>query len=102
MGAAWFPLRETDIRPPPSRSRTTLPARAYSWHVAPGPSPWIPTRNVPILGVAFVGDAVEDSEATIAEMGRVKRLGRLPWIDPLDPVSLTAAFAENFNITDFA
>ena len=59
-------------------------------------------RNVPILGVAFVGDPVEDSEATIATIGGVKRLGRLPWIDPLDRDTLAEAFATHFRIADFA
>jgi len=59
------------------------------------------TRNVDIRGVAFVGDAVEDSEATIAEMGKVKRLGRLPMLDPLDPGGLAAAFAAHFDLADF-
>jgi len=59
-------------------------------------------RGVPILGVAFVGDAVEDSEATIAAMGGVRRLGRLPWLDPLDRDALVCAFAAHFRIGDFA
>jgi dethiobiotin synthetase len=59
------------------------------------------TRKVDILGVAFVGDAVEDSEATIADMGGVKRLGRLPMLDPLDPGALAAAFAAHFDLADF-
>lgn len=50
-------------------------------------------RGVAIHGVGFVGDAVEDSEATICRIGRVKRLGRLPWLDPLDADSLRQAFA---------
>lgn len=59
-------------------------------------------RGVPILGVAFVGDANDDSEATIAAIGGVKRLGRLPWLDPLDRESLAAAFAGGFDLADFA
>ena len=59
------------------------------------------SRGVPILGIAFVGEAQPDSEATIAEIGGVKRLGRLPHLDPLDPDSLARAFADNFQITDF-
>jgi dethiobiotin synthetase len=58
-------------------------------------------RKVDIRGVAFVGDAVEDSEATIADMGGVKRLGRLPMLDPLDPAALAAAFAAHFDLADF-
>ena len=34
-------------------------------------------RGVTIHGVAFVGDANPDNEATIADMGRVRRLGRV-------------------------
>jgi dethiobiotin synthetase len=59
-------------------------------------------RSVPILGVAFVGEANEDSEATIAAIGGVRRLGRLPILDPLDRPSLAAAFARAFTLTDFA
>ncbi|WP_157082805.1 dethiobiotin synthase [Sphingomonas asaccharolytica] len=59
------------------------------------------TRKVDIRGIAFVGDAVEDSEATIAAMGGVKRLGRLPMLESLDPGALAAAFAANFNLADF-
>jgi dethiobiotin synthetase len=58
-------------------------------------------RSVPILGVAFVGEANDDSEATIAQMGAVKRLGRLPRIDRLDAQSLAIAFARNFQVEDF-
>jgi dethiobiotin synthetase len=59
-------------------------------------------RGVPIRGVAVVGDANEDNEATIAAIGRVKRLGRLPILDPLDAAGLREAFADHFRIEDFA
>lgn len=59
-------------------------------------------RGVPILGIAFTGDAVEDSEATIARLGGVKRLGRLPRVAPLDAPSLATAFGAGFRIGDFA
>jgi dethiobiotin synthetase len=59
-------------------------------------------RRVEITGIAFVGDAVEDSEATIATIGRVKRLGRLPLAGSLDPAWLQSAFAEAFDLGDFA
>jgi dethiobiotin synthetase len=58
-------------------------------------------RGVPILGVAFVGDSVEDSEATIARIGGVRRLGRLPRLAPLNAATLRAAFLENFDPEDF-
>lgn len=59
-------------------------------------------RRVPVLGVAFVGDPVEDSEATICAMGQVSRLGRLPLLPDLTPATLAAAFAANFRVEDFA
>jgi len=59
-------------------------------------------RGVPLLGIAFVGEGNEDSEATIAAMGKVKRLGRLPRIERLNAQSLAIAFAANFRREDFA
>jgi dethiobiotin synthetase len=58
-------------------------------------------RGIPLLGVAFVGNENADSERTIAEMGGVRRLGRLPIVDPLDSETLRAAFAANFDVADF-
>jgi dethiobiotin synthetase len=58
-------------------------------------------RGVLIHGVAFVGDANEDSEATICAMGNVRRLGRLPMLDRLDAPSLAIAFAQGFRLEDF-
>lgn len=59
-------------------------------------------RGVPIHGLAFLGDAVPDSEAIIATISGVRRLGRLPVIDPLTNETLAAAFKANFQIADFA
>jgi len=59
------------------------------------------SRGVPIHGLAFLGDAVEDSEAIIAEIGGVRRLGRLPVIDLLNGETLAAAFNANFDLVDF-
>lgn len=53
-------------------------------------------RGVAVLGMAFVGDAAEDSEATICALGEVRRLGRLPLLDRLDRGTLSAAFAAAF------
>lgn len=58
-------------------------------------------RGVPIRGIAFVGEAIEDTEATIAAIGKVKRLGRLPMLPMLDHKSLAAAFAAAFDLEDF-
>lgn len=58
-------------------------------------------RDIPLLGIAFVGDENADSERTVVEMGGTRRLGRLPRLDPLDVASLRAAFATSFNTADF-
>lgn len=58
-------------------------------------------RNIPILGIAFVGDEIADTERTIAEMGNVRRLGRLPLLDTLSPEKLAEAFADHFHVEDF-
>lgn len=55
-------------------------------------------RGVTVLGVAFVGDANEDSEATICRIGNVRHLGRLPFLDPLNPETLAKAFAEGITL----
>jgi dethiobiotin synthetase len=59
------------------------------------------SRHIPLLGVAFVGEADPASEQVICTIGRTKRLGRLPIIDPLDPSTLACAFAANFRVEDF-
>jgi len=59
-------------------------------------------RGVPVLGVAFSGEANDDNEATICAMGRVKRLGRLPRLAEVSPQTLAEAFAANFRLKDFA
>jgi len=58
-------------------------------------------RNIPILGVAFVGDEMPDTERTISEMGGVRHLGRLPHLDPLNRATLAEAFSKSFNLEDF-
>ncbi len=59
------------------------------------------SRGIPIRGIAFIGDEQADSEATIARLGDVKHLGRLPRLAPLDTGTLAAAFAANFDLADF-
>lgn len=58
-------------------------------------------RAIPLLGVVFIGEEVADSERTIAAMGAVRRLGRLPYIDPLNAETLRSAFDRNFATADF-
>ena len=62
----------------------------------------IRARKIPLLGVAFIGDTNEESEGIIAEIGKVKRLGRLPVIEPLTPGRLSGVFAKTFERQDFA
>jgi dethiobiotin synthetase len=59
------------------------------------------TRGIAIAGIAFAGPANEDSEMTIASMGKVKRLGRLGPIAPLGPATLAAEFARGFDLAAF-
>jgi dethiobiotin synthetase len=62
----------------------------------------IRVRDIPLLGVAFIGDANPESEKIITDIGQVKRLGRLPVIKPLTPGRLAAVFAKTFDAADFA
>ncbi len=59
-------------------------------------------RGVRVHGVAFVGDDNPDNIATIAALGGVRALGRLPRLDPLTPASLAAAMQAGFERKDFA
>jgi dethiobiotin synthetase len=58
-------------------------------------------RRVPLHGVAFVGEANEDHEASLTDRGAVRRLGRLPRLPALSPAALADAFAGGFDIEDF-
>jgi dethiobiotin synthetase len=58
-------------------------------------------RQLDILGIAFIGEGNPESERVICEIGRVKRLGRLPLLSPLTASTLHAAFASAFKSEDF-
>ncbi|MDE2472444.1 MAG: ATP-dependent dethiobiotin synthetase BioD [Bradyrhizobium sp.] len=58
-------------------------------------------RGVAMLGIAFIGEANLESERIITEMGKVRRLGRLPHVAPLTRDRLRKAFANGFDIRDF-
>jgi dethiobiotin synthetase len=53
-------------------------------------------RDIPIIGIALIGDAHPDNERTLAAIGGVPLLGRLGRLDPLTPQTLKAAFATAF------
>ena len=55
-------------------------------------------RGVPLAGIAFIGDPHEENERIIPQLAKVPSLGRLPRLDPLDAISLKAAFAENIRL----
>ena len=59
------------------------------------------SRKIPVHGIIFVGDENEDNMRTIGEFSDVKVLGRLPMLDSLDAKSLTDAFEQNFDLSDF-
>jgi dethiobiotin synthetase len=60
------------------------------------------SRRIDILGIAFIGDANADTEATICRIGRLRKLGRLAWLSPLDAKTLRSAFENSFNRDDFS
>jgi len=53
-------------------------------------------RAVQVHGIAFIGDANDNTEESICSAGQVRRLGRLQHLDPLTPATLRAAFAQAF------
>ncbi|MDA9448326.1 dethiobiotin synthase [Bradyrhizobium sp. CCBAU 21360] len=58
-------------------------------------------RRIDVLGIAFIGDEQPDSEGIICDIGRARRLGRLPHLSPLTRQTLQAAFARSFDRDDF-
>ncbi len=58
-------------------------------------------RGIPLLGIAFIGEPMPDSERTIIEFSGARRLGRLPWLARPSAASLRQAFADNFRADDF-
>jgi dethiobiotin synthetase len=58
-------------------------------------------RAIPLLGVAFIGDAHAENERIISGFSEVPVLGRLPHLDPLTTGTLAAAFAAAFRRESF-
>ncbi|WP_159731074.1 dethiobiotin synthase [Methylosinus sp. Ce-a6] len=59
-------------------------------------------RDIPILGVAFIGEENEETQRVIAKFSGARALGRLPFVAPLDAENLRATFAAHFHRSDFA
>ena len=58
-------------------------------------------RAIPLVGIAFIGDAMPDNERSIAEFGEARVLGRLPRLEPLTPDTLRAAMQAGFDLAAF-
>ena len=58
-------------------------------------------REIEVLGIIFVGNAMPDSERTIVDFGKTKRLGRLPLLPELNAAALSRAFETHFDRLDF-
>jgi dethiobiotin synthetase len=59
------------------------------------------TRGIDVLGIAFIGEENADTETTICRIGRIRKLGRLPQLAPLNADTLRTAFEGSFNRDDF-
>jgi len=59
-------------------------------------------RGLTIAGIAFIGEAHAENERIIPLLGKVRGLGRLPIIAPLDAAGLAAAFAAHIDIEGLA
>ncbi|MBW5434055.1 ATP-dependent dethiobiotin synthetase BioD [Bradyrhizobium canariense] len=58
-------------------------------------------RQIPILGIAFIGEQNAETQIAIREIGRARWLGRLPWLSPLAADTLQAAFKSSFRADQF-
>lgn len=58
-------------------------------------------RDIPVLGIVFVGAEMSGTERTIAESGQVRILGRLPWLDPLTAETLRSTMGARFDLAAF-
>ncbi|MDK1493043.1 dethiobiotin synthase [Sinorhizobium sp. 7-81] len=58
-------------------------------------------RAIPIFGIVFIGDENHETQRIIVEMGRVRSLGRLPWLPSVAADTLRQAFSNSFNLAPF-
>jgi dethiobiotin synthetase len=59
-------------------------------------------RGIRVHGMAFIGAGNEAAEEVICRIGNVRRLGRLPILEPTQFQFFTAHFAQHFSAKDFA
>ncbi len=59
-------------------------------------------RQIRLHGVVFAGDRDEEVENTIVRLGKTRRLGGLPVLEPLNASRLAEAFRANFRLSEFA
>jgi dethiobiotin synthetase len=56
------------------------------------------SRNIPILGIAFIGEPHEENERIIPHISGIPSLGRLPVLDPLTPDTLARAMRTHIDL----
>jgi dethiobiotin synthetase len=61
----------------------------------------IARRSMKLHGIVFTGDTNAEVESTILKLGKTRRLGGLPALDPLNASRLAEAFRANFRLSDF-
>ena len=55
-------------------------------------------RSIPLIGIAFIGDEVADTQRTIVDFSGVRQLGRLPLLDRLTGETLRDAMVAGFDL----
>ena len=58
-------------------------------------------RDIPVHGIAFIGDENVDNMRTIEEISGERVLGHLPIVDDLTSENLAEAFAGGFDVSEF-
>lgn len=57
------------------------------------------SRDVPIAGIAFIGDRHEENERIVPKLAGIPSLGRLPTLEQLDAETLAEAMRENVDLS---
>ncbi|KWV54187.1 dethiobiotin synthetase [Rhizobium altiplani] len=58
-------------------------------------------RDIPIFGIAFIGEENQETQRIIARMSGTRILGRLPWMADISAEGLQQTFSANFDVTVF-